>query len=524
MRYLLISICFIPFLSFSQSNTEIFLFDINTKHSKIEINTGKNLSNNKGYDNQPSFVDDHTILFASTKNEQTDILKYNTSDFSKTWISSTEGGEYTPLQMPNKNGVSAVRLDKDGKQRLYAYDMITGESTELIKDVVVAYYTWFNESIIVSAVIENDDLNLYVHDIKNGTNKKYASKVGRSFHKIPNANLVSFISKSNSNLWQIKSLNPLTGEIKLIANTIKGVEDICWLNSKTLLSSKGSVLYKLTLQKDYNWKKVKDVSDDGIENITRLAVNSKGSKLLLAGDVAEDYSLLSIMDSKLQLIEEHAAQIVDKHIDPFNNRNLKEFSNAFNINVIVKSFPAEIMYYGRDNLIEHYKLFYENNEKSSVKVVNRMTLKNVVIDEELVTLNNTTKRQVTIYETDDDEITTMTFIENSKLKKKQEVLINEQIEMYNKKDVKPYGRTFSTDVKVYDFPHELSIDGRPALRDQYISLVDTTPNLYAEIVNRIIIGNKVIDKIKTTINDTIEYTVAIYEIENGLISAVTYIK
>ena len=208
----------------------------------------------------------------------------------------------------------------------------------------------------------------------------------------------------------------------------------------------------------------------------------------------------------------------------YGEENVKAFTKREQLVQQLKSFPAEIMYYGRDNLIEHYKLFYENNDKSNVKVVNRMTLKNVVIDEELVTLNNTTKRQVTIYETDDDEITTMTFIENSKLKKKQEVLINEQIEMYNKKDVKPYGRTFSTDVKVYDFPHELSIDGRPALRDQYISLVDTTPNLYAEIVNRIIIGNKVIDKIKTTINDTIEYTVAIYEIENGLISAVTYIK
>lgn len=524
MRYLLIVALIIPLLNYSQTNTEIFLFDVNTNSSKIEVNNGKNISNNQGYDNQPSFIDDNTILYASNRNNQTDIAKHNLSNFSKIWVNSTEGGEYTPLKIPNKNSISAVRLDKDGKQRLYAYDLNNGESTELIKDLVVAYYTWYNENTIVSAVIEDDDLNLYVHDIKNGTNKKIASKVGRSFHKIPNSNLVSFISKANASVWQIKSLNPLTGDTKVIANTIKGIEDICWLNNKNLLSGKESMLYKLTLQKDYNWKKVKDLSTDGIDNITRLAINPDGTKLLIAGDTAANSSPSNKMDPNLQLIEDQAAQIVDRHIEPFNNRNLTEFANAFNVNVIVKEFPAEIMYYGRDKLKEHYKSFFETNEKSNVKVVSRITIRNVVIDEELVTLNNSTQRQVTIYETEDNEITTMTFISNSKLKKKQESLINEQIEMYNEKDVKALGRTYSTDVKVYDFPHELTVDGRSALREQYIALLETTPNLNAEIVNRIIIGNKVIDKIKTTKNEQIEYGVAIYEIENGLISVITYIK
>ena len=78
MRYLLITVFLFPLLNFSQANTEIFLFDINRNNSKIEVNNGKNVSNNQGYDNQPSFLDDKTILFASTKNGQTDILKYNT--------------------------------------------------------------------------------------------------------------------------------------------------------------------------------------------------------------------------------------------------------------------------------------------------------------------------------------------------------------------------------------------------------------------------------------------------------------
>ena len=163
-------------------------------------------------------------------------------------------------------------------------------------------------------------------------------------------------------------------------------------------------------------------------------------------------------------------------------------------------------------------------KKSNATVLNRITLRNVVIDEELITLNNTTKRQVTIYETDFNGINSMTFIANSKTKKNTEAIINEQLKNYNEKDVKAFGRTYTNNAKIYDFPHEIAIDGRSLLRDQYIALLENTPNLYAEIIDRIIIGNKVIDKLKVTINDKTEYTVAIYEVNNSLISKVTFIK
>lgn len=310
----------------SQTNTEIFLYDVSVNQSKIQVINGKNISNNQGYDNQPSFLDDNIILFASTRNGQTDIASYNLESNLKTFINSTEGSEYTPLKIPNQDAVSAVRLDKDDMQRLYSYSINDGESNVLIKDLVVAYYVWYNADILVSAVIEGDQLNLYSTNIKEETSRKLVANVGRSLHKIPNSNLISFISKENDKQWQIKSINPITGKTKLIANTIKGVSDICWLNNKNLLSGNKSVLYKLTLQKDNNWKKVKDLSDDGIVNITRLAINEKGSKLLITGALSKDYNATKV-------IEDQASRIVDKHIDPFNQRNLTEFSNAFNINV-----------------------------------------------------------------------------------------------------------------------------------------------------------------------------------------------
>lgn len=292
----------IPFTLFSQPNTEIFLFDLSVKNSLYSFTNGKNISNNEGYDNQPFFVNDNRILFASTRNGQTDIVSYRANYDTKTWINFTEGGEYTPLKIPNQNAVSAVRLDPDGKQRLYSYNLRNGESKELIADLVVAYYTWYNDHTIVSAVIEEENLNLYVSNLKEGWNSKYATNVGRSFHKIPNSNLVSFISKENDT-WTIKSLNPETGDTKIIANTLNGSEDMCWMINGDIIMGKDSKLFKLTINKDNDWKEIADLKDNGITKISRITGNSISNKFLIAAEInPEKTDKVTKLEPKLENI------------------------------------------------------------------------------------------------------------------------------------------------------------------------------------------------------------------------------
>lgn len=535
--YLCLVFSIVATFGIAQSNTEIFLYDVNSNNSSITLSNGKNISNNEGYDNQPSFLNDERILFSSSRNGQTDIAQYFGNYGSKVWVNFTEGGEYSPIKIPNKNAVSAVRLDKDGKQRLYSYNLSNGESTELIPNLVVAYYTWFDEHTIVSAAIEDKLLNLYVTNLQNGTNQKLASNVGRSFHKIPNSNLVSFISKENANQWQIKSLNPKTGAIKLVANTMQNVEDICWLDANTLLSGKDNTLYKLRLRRDNDWKTVADLSADGIIKITRLATNPSATQLAIAADInattnnTNDDSTTEPVDDNTNTTEtpnpvneEQAAVIVQRHIKPFNDRNLEAFANAFHTNVVVNRFPNDKMYSGRNTLKEGYRKYFNDIKKSNVKVINRMTLKNLVIDEELVTVNNKTIRQATIYTTADNSIASMTFIRNNNTSSNPEAIVNQQLEAYNNRNIDAFAKTYSNTIKLYTFPDKLTSEGQQALRKGYAEFFKRVPDLNAEIVNRIVLGNKVIDKEKVTINGEFFYAIAIYEVKNGLISKVTFIQ
>lgn len=419
-----ILLCFFTLISFCQSNTDVFLFNLVSNNNSIKVANGTNISNNEGYDNQPSFLNNDRILYSSTRNGQTDIAQYFSSYKSKVWINLTEGSEYSPLKIPNKNEVSAVRLDKDGKQRLYRYNLSNGQSSELIQDLVVAYYTWFNEETIVSAVIEDQQLNLFATNISAGISKKYATNVGRSFHKIPNSNLISFISKENENQWQIKSINPDTGVTKLIANTMEGVEDICWLNNKTILSGRGTKLYKFTLNKDNNWVEISDFSSLGITSITRITVNSSMDKLAIAADfkTANDNTETTNQDEEQDDTDTTSTEsnkevteietIVQRNLDAYNARDIEAFMKDYADDIKLYAYPNTLQTEGKEAMRKGYENWFDSVPDLSAFIKKRIVIGNKVIDEEQVTANGQIFNAVVIYEIENGKISKVTFIQN----------------------------------------------------------------------------------------------------------------
>lgn len=284
MKIFVLIFALIPFMHFSQPNTEVFLFDLTIENETFQLSNFQNISNNEGYDNQPSFMNNKTILYAGTRNGQTDIVMYDLTHGSKTWLCSTEGGEYSPLKIPDQTAVSAIRLDPDGKQRLYRYDLKKTENHILIDTLVIGYHHWWNSNVVVSSVLEDDYLSLYKSDLKENSNVKLKQNVGRSLHSIPNTKLISYISKENDPIWQINSIDPITGETKFISETLPTTEDMCWLSNNSILMSKDGVLYNLKTNQAPEWREVASFGDYGIHNITRLAVSSDGKKLAVVGE------------------------------------------------------------------------------------------------------------------------------------------------------------------------------------------------------------------------------------------------
>jgi len=273
-----------PFFVLAQSNTEVYLFDVLVEGNNLEFVNQRNISNNDGYDNQPSFYNDNQVLFASTRNNQTDIASYNVRDANVHWINDTGfGSEYSPTKIPSQKAISAIRLDTTGLQRLYQYDFETGKNKELVKDLVIGYHAWYARDILVSAVLADGGLDLVVSNLNDGTNYTQQKKIGRSLHKIPNSDLISYISKEND-LWEIKSLHPITGATQTIIQTIPEAEDMCWLINGTILMPKGNVIYAFNPKTDSTWRVLTIFKDPNVYNITRIATNTTSTLLALVSD------------------------------------------------------------------------------------------------------------------------------------------------------------------------------------------------------------------------------------------------
>lgn len=372
-------------------NTEVYLFDISNSKGELSLTNQRNISNNKGYDNQPSFYNDNILTFVSTRNGQTDIAKYNIRDNSVSFLNDTpNGGEYSPLKIPQTKALSAVRLDNDGKQRLYSYDFKTGESKELVNDLVVAYYTWYDESTIVAAVIEESGLNLYVIDVETGKSRRDALNVGRSFHKIPNSKLVSFIQK-NDNKWTLKSLNPITSETRTIIEMPNKTEDICWLIDGSIIIPMGNTVYKFNPKKDTTFTVLANLEDDNLQKITRIATNEIGTMLALVSEISPE-------------------QIVQEQLDAYNNRDIDAFMATYSNDIKLFNFPNEMRSEGQEAMLKNYKSFFENTPDLNCKILKRMVIGNKVIDHEFITANGSTFKAVAVYEVENGLISKVTFI------------------------------------------------------------------------------------------------------------------
>lgn len=489
---------------FAQQSTEVYLAELKQENDSLKIDSVINISKNEGYDNQPSFFDNDNILFSSTRNNQTDIALYNIKNSSTIWLTNTpNGSEYSPLRIPSKNAISAIRLDKDGLQRLYEYDVNTGESEVILPDLKVGYHVWFSSDIIVCTVLIENRMDLVISNLKANTNYTVQKNVGRSLHKIPNSNLVSYISKTDDSVT-IRLLDPITLKSEELIATMEGSEDVCWTENGDLITAYDTSILSFNPASDKEWKFEFKIHDQDVNGISRLAVNPLRNYL----------SFVSKDSPKI---------IVDRQVETFNARDINAFANCFSKDVVVKNFPMDTLYMGRQQLKVNYEAFYKRTPAIEVKVASRIHVGQTVIDQEVVTINGNQHHQIAIYEVD-NFIKSMTFIKDTATKIDPEIIVQEQLDGYNARDINAFLHPFAENVKVYGANGELRTQGIEEMRKGYSDFFETTNDLHCSVKNRIVIGNKVIDEEYITANGESFSAIGIYEIENGKIARVTFLQ
>lgn len=108
---------------------------------------------------------------------------------------------------------------------------------------------------------------------------------------------------------------------------------------------------------------------------------------------------------------------------------------------------------------------------------------------------------------------------------KYEAIVQKQLEYYNQHDLEGFCSTYHEELVIYNLQdNTILFKGQEALRERYKMRFEVN-KVHAEIQNRMIIGNKVIDHEHVTglKKDEIVKAVAIYEIVDDLIMHVWFI-
>lgn len=281
-KYIFIfTLCILTLTIKAQNNTEIYLFDFEQLGNSFQISNPINISNNVGYDSQPFFTSDSkNILFASNNNGQTDIANYTIISQQKEFLSNTSASEYSPTFIPNKNAISYIKLEENGTQLLWKLDLITKKETILIPYLKIGYHTWVDNNSIVSFVLGSPPtLQLSKLDTKENIVIDYA--IGRSLHKIPGSEKISYVNKTNDE-WTINTLNPLTNTYEILTKLPFQVEDLTWTPSNSIIITFNDTFYLFDANNSKQWHEIPNTKQfEMLKGITRLAVSPDGTKMAI---------------------------------------------------------------------------------------------------------------------------------------------------------------------------------------------------------------------------------------------------
>lgn len=102
-----------------------------------------------------------------------------------------------------------------------------------------------------------------------------------------------------------------------------------------------------------------------------------------------------------------------------------------------------------------------------------------------------------------------------------------QLTAYNSRNINDFIKNFSSDCLVEDAQGNIIMQGHTQMYESYQKMFAASPNLNCQIISRIVVGNYVLDEENVTGrngNSDMSHVVAIYKIENNLITHVRFIK
>jgi hypothetical protein len=196
-------------------------------------------------------------------------------------ITDTHDKEYSPTVTPDKKFLSCILQTDSGAQDLVKYPIGGGTPVPLIQNKIVGYHTWANAKQVVVFTLPQP-FKLESINIESGESVTVAEGIGRSIHKIPGKDAISFVKKIFDTEVEIQMLDLVSMSTSTLTKSPDGKEhDMTWTPDNKIFMSVDKTLFFTEPGKSSEWKAISIESNIPITTITRLTVSPDGKKIAI---------------------------------------------------------------------------------------------------------------------------------------------------------------------------------------------------------------------------------------------------
>lgn len=267
-------------------NTQLYLFDYAmTADDALTLSEPSWFSsfNPGGYNNQPYFSDGWWYCSVRMKDSvQNDIYIGHPERGILRQLTATANSEYSPTPI-GRTTFSVVRVEDDGRQRLWAYHSGENWRREVLipKQTNVGYHKWLSDTTVVMFLV-SDPVSLQMANINGILPRFITSRIGRCLQLDSNGKVYFTQRMAETNPWYLKTWSPGGNRPATLIPCPPDALDFVILEDSYVLMSSGTKLYLLNLNNSEGvWKEVADFSKYNWPKITRLAISDAGQLMLV---------------------------------------------------------------------------------------------------------------------------------------------------------------------------------------------------------------------------------------------------
>ena len=276
-----------PTLGQASPGTDIWAFRLSANGSALDLNSVVRVTARSGYDNQPHFPPgQRSILYTAIDSVgQADIWSFDLRSRERTNLTrSALESEYSATVTPSLARFSAIRVEEDSTQRLWTFESGGTNPEVLLPNIQpVGYHAWLDDDRLALFVL-GSPATLQIASVSGGTGRIVAENIGRSLHRIPERETVSFVQLEQGGIGWITEFDPETDQASSIAPLLEENEFYAWASDGTLIMGQGSKLFRWVPGESESWEELADLSPAGILSISRIALSREGGWIAVVGE------------------------------------------------------------------------------------------------------------------------------------------------------------------------------------------------------------------------------------------------